>query len=92
MGAKMATYGNLKAEMARRGISQGQIADFLGMSLNNVNYKINGRVSFTLREVTGIKDQFFPDETIDYLFADCEAADAILGRVDSATTQDGATK
>lgn len=37
------SYQNMKAEMRRFGVTQGDIAAFLKMSTNNVSLKINGR-------------------------------------------------
>lgn len=61
------SYQNLKAEMKRIGVTQGDIAEFLSMSTNNVSLKINGKVSFTVDEAWKIRERFFPDETLDYL-------------------------
>ena len=65
------TYPNLRAEMARRGIKPQDIADHLGMTVENVRNKINGKVTITLPEMKSINTHFFPDLslTLDYLFA-----------------------
>lgn len=62
------SYQNLKAEMKRYGVTQNEIAKFLSMSANNVSLKINGRVPFTIEEAWAVRNEFFPDATIDYLF------------------------
>lgn len=61
------SYQNLKAEMKRSNTTQGQIAEFLGMSRNNFSLKVNERVPFTLDEIKAIRDEFFPENSIDYL-------------------------
>ena len=61
------SYQNMKAEMRRFGITQGDIAAFLKMSTNNVSLKINGKVPFTVDEALKIRDRFFPNATLDYL-------------------------
>ena len=61
------SYQNLKAEMKRIGVTQGDIAEFLSMSTNNVSLKINGKVPFTVDEAWKIRERFFPDATLDYL-------------------------
>lgn len=58
---------NLKAEFVKRGIVQREVAQFLGMSPNNLNLKLRENVSFTVDEVKRIRTRFFPDETLDYL-------------------------
>ncbi|MDR0308557.1 MAG: helix-turn-helix transcriptional regulator [Coriobacteriales bacterium] len=66
-------FGNLKAEMARNGITQIQIAKALSMSPDNFRGKLAGRVKFSLDEAQEIKNAFFPQKSLDYLFADDEA-------------------
>lgn len=62
-------FCNLKAEMARTGISQADVAKFLGMSASNFSMKVNERIPITVQEAEGIKRRFFPGMTLDYLFA-----------------------
>lgn len=59
---------NLKAEMARAEVTQVDIAELLGTSPNTVVNKMAGRTSFNIKEAHAIRDKFFPDKTIDYLF------------------------
>lgn len=67
------SYQNIKAEMRREGITQENIATFLGMSTNNLSLKLNGKVAFTVPEAVAIRDKFFPDATLDYLLANAHA-------------------
>lgn len=60
-------YSNIKAELARNGVTQSQIADEFGYALNTVNNKINGRTPMTVDEIVQWRDTFMPDATIDYL-------------------------
>lgn len=60
-------YLNIKIELQREGVTQEQVAKHLGMSTNNLNAKINGRVPFTVGEVIEMRDRFMPDATLDYL-------------------------
>lgn len=60
---------NLKAEMLRHQISQKTIQEFLGCSESTLRKKLNGYSQFTMREAVAIRNKFFPDMTIDYLFA-----------------------
>lgn len=60
---------NLKAEMLRHQISQKDIQEFLGCSESTLRKKLNGYSQFTMREAVAIRNKFFPDMTIDYLFA-----------------------
>ena len=63
------SYRNLKAEMARGGITQATVARHLGMTPTNFNLKVNEKVPFTIEEARDVRDRFFPDATLDYLFA-----------------------
>lgn len=61
-------FMNLKAEMARTGVTQVDVAARLEMSQGNLNKKINGTTPMTIKEAMAIKALFFPDMTLDYLF------------------------
>ena len=71
MSIRIGKYQNIKAELTREGVSQAQVAAHLGMSTNNFNLKINGRVPFTAPEIVEIRDEFLKDATLDYLL-ECE--------------------
>jgi transcriptional regulator with XRE-family HTH domain len=71
MSKYIGRYQNLKAELTREGVSQAQVADHFGMSTNNFNLKMNGRVPFTVPEIVEIREVFVPDATLDYLL-ECE--------------------
>ena len=62
-------YLNIKIELQREGVTQEQVAKHFGMSTNNFNAKINGRVPFTVPEVVEMRDRFMPDATLDYLLS-----------------------
>lgn len=63
-------YPNLRAEMSRIGIRQRDVAKLLGVSELTVSKKMNGKSSFTIDEAFLIKETFFPNFTVDYLFFD----------------------
>lgn len=67
MEKKFGRYLNMKLELQRVGVTQEKVANHLGMSTNNFNMKMNGRVPFTVAEVVEIRDTFAPDATLDYL-------------------------
>lgn len=60
---------NLKAEMARNNVEVTDIALAIGQHRNTVSNKIMGKRAFTVPEAVKIKQDFFPDLSIDYLFA-----------------------
>lgn len=63
-------YKNLDAEMARIGINKKNLAEFLDQRYPTVVDKTNGKSRFRLDEAMAIKKRFFPDKSIEYLFAD----------------------
>lgn len=62
-------YKNLLAEMARRGINNIQIAKAIGINPSTLSAKLNSYDRLKLCEAEKIKNTFFPDMSIEYLFA-----------------------
>lgn len=61
-------YINLKGEIAKKGITQLEIAKLLKIHTNTVTNKINGESSFSIEEAFEIKKAFFPEMDLAYLF------------------------
>lgn len=61
---------NLKAEMARNDVSGVEISRTIGRSQKSVSEKICGRTQFTISEAMLIKNKFFPNSDMEYLFSD----------------------
>ncbi|MED1267407.1 hypothetical protein P4U03_12370 [Bacillus mycoides] len=61
-------YPNLRAEMARKGIVITQISSHLNLRYATVSDKINGKFRFYYDEALEIKETFFPDHNLEYLF------------------------
>lgn len=61
-------YSNLRAEMARKGIKVKDLAELLGVRRTTVSDKINGKYRFYYDEAKKIKETFFPDLDLEYLF------------------------
>ena len=65
-------FPNLRAEMARKGLDGVDISARLGCSQKTFSNKMNGKSEFTRAEIFTIRNEFFPDLTIEYLFQiDC---------------------
>lgn len=62
-------YNNLAAEMARKGLTKKDLAEFLDQRYPTVVDKTNGKARFRLDEAVKIKEEFFPDADMEYLFA-----------------------
>lgn len=60
---------NLKAEMARYGVSTLDIAKVAQRTNKSIRDKINGKTDFTMHEGLAIRDAFFPSLSLEYLFA-----------------------
>lgn len=61
------SLSNMKAELKRFGITQREVADYLGMSENNFGLKINEKVSMTIDEAKAIHKHFLPTVEFEYL-------------------------
>ena len=59
---------NLKGEMAKRNITAEKFAQLLGIHRNSVANKINGDSSFSIEEAMKIKEEYFPELELKYLF------------------------
>lgn len=62
-------YPNLNAELARRNIKRSDIArDLFNGRTATVSDKLNGRYPLLLSEAVRIKNQYFPELELGYLF------------------------
>ena len=61
-------FPNLNAELARKGLDIEDIASVIGRDKRTARNKINGVNEFTLVEVFAIRDNLFPDLSLEYLF------------------------
>lgn len=62
-------FPNLEAEMARSGVQRKDLAEKLGVRAATIYDKLNGKYPFTLDEASMIKEFFFPNFSLDYLFS-----------------------
>lgn len=62
-------YSNLKAEMAREGVKQIDIAKLLDVREATISEKINGKSAFDIDEAIIIKQTYFPKLPLEYLFS-----------------------
>jgi hypothetical protein len=71
-------YRNLEAEMARKGLSKREVAEGIGMNrYPTFIEKMNGNYKFKLDEAVAIRDNFFPDLTLDYLFENTKETEEV---------------
>lgn len=61
-------FPNLHAEMARCNITATDFAKVIHKTNRSIRDKIGGQGDFTLTEVCAIRDAFFPEMTLEYLF------------------------
>ena len=61
-------FPNLRAELARKGMSIPQLAELTGIKTTTLYDKFNGRSAFTLDEAVLIRDALGLDMSIDELF------------------------
>ncbi|MEK4452864.1 XRE family transcriptional regulator [Paenibacillus sp. FSL L8-0506] len=61
-------FPNLRAEMARIGIDGVDVSTLLECTSKTFSRKMTGKGEFTRAEIFKIKNAFFPNLTIEYLF------------------------
>lgn len=59
---------NLRAEMARYGVSNTTLQSIMGCSHQTVVNKLNETTEFTIDEAFRIRDELFPGMRLEYLF------------------------
>lgn len=59
---------NLEAEMKRIGITRNDIAKLLDVSYRTIHSKFNGESQWQYAECVLIRDKYFPDKELSYLF------------------------
>lgn len=64
---------NLKGEMAKKSIKVEDIAKVLQIHRNSASNKINGDTSFSIDEAVKVKEAFFPELSLKFLFEKKEA-------------------
>lgn len=62
-------YRNLVSEMQEKSVALQRIAEALNIHRNTARIKLIGNGEFTITQARTIRDNFFPDKNIDYLFA-----------------------
>lgn len=72
-------YPNLKAEMARYGVTQGDIAQKAGVSKKTVWTWVNGGGKANVDSAILIRDEFFPNQPVSYLFGELEVSNEPVG-------------
>jgi DNA-binding XRE family transcriptional regulator len=61
-------YPNLRAGMARKNVTQVQLADFLGIRTATLSEKMSGKYPFTFDECLKIKEFLNVDMPVEELF------------------------
>lgn len=61
-------YLNLKAEMARKGVTVKELAELTGIRYNTLAAKLSGRSRLALDEAVQIKKALVLDAPLEYLF------------------------
>lgn len=61
-------FPNLQAEMARRAVTPKEISMSIKKTEKSTRAKISGKYPFTLPEAIIVRDTFFPEMDLDFLF------------------------
>ena len=65
----MAKYPVLVGEIAKRGVKKATLAKTIGVSDRTLRNKLAGETAFSLPEAATIRNTFFPDMEMEYLFS-----------------------
>lgn len=68
-------FPNLDAELARKKMTRGMLAERIHKTATTLSLKLNGKAPITLAECIEIKNVVSPDSTVDYLFATADETD-----------------
>lgn len=60
--------GNLKAQMALHEVGIDDIQRVIGKTRRSAKDKVEGKSTFTLSEAISIRDNLFPECSLDFLF------------------------
>ena len=63
-------FSNLRAEMARGGLTIGDIAEKLSVSRDKLSRTLGNKSSIDLNTACKIRNTFFPELTLEYLFVE----------------------
>lgn len=63
-------YANLVSEMAKKAITKRNVAEVLKVHENTLKNKLDGKSKFNIEEGFVIRQHFFPDLSLEYLFAE----------------------
>lgn len=61
-------YKRLVAEMFVKGITKGDLAKLLGKSREDIENKLNGKTDFSLSEAILVKNVYFKEFSMHYIF------------------------
>ena len=61
------SLSNMRAELKLFGLTQREVAAYLGMSENNFGLKLSEKVSMTIDEAKAIHEKFLPTVKMEYL-------------------------
>ena len=68
LNKKEGMFKNLQKEMKEQHISNRDIARAIEKDERSISNKLSGRTDFTRIEMFTIRDTFFPEMTLEYLF------------------------
>ena len=62
-------YPNLRSAAESKGVTQGEMADLIGIKPHTFSYRMCGvKGEFTIREAWILKQVMFPEYPLEYLF------------------------
>ena len=62
-------FTNLKGELSKKGITNKDLAELLGVDVKTIQNRLSGKCDWTLKEVIQITKFLFPEYRLEWLFA-----------------------
>ncbi len=62
-------YDNLKKALSKRGISNKDLAEFLGVDIKTIQNRFSGKCDWDIKEVFQITKFLLPEYRLEWLFA-----------------------
>ena len=65
-------YPNLRAEFGRQALHVSRVAESLGITRARLSRALSGETEITLKLAFELRDRYFPDKSLEYLFRESE--------------------
>lgn len=65
-------YPNLRAEFGRQALTVSGVAESIGTTRAQLSRALSGETKLSLELAFALRDKYFPDKRLEYLFQKCD--------------------